>query len=192
MPEKNLQASEHLLQLNKEFPYALLTDDFGILNRDDLATNSCMGEPVPFAKRNLAFPYWQCFEVQNIKLICEDMGPYENSKERSALMKFKIHSNEKTAEYLNRRGIEMSECVSFRKTWQMKTQNQKYFCISGTFGFIDKTKEKLETEIWTFLKYKTKKGCESYFQGDCSLKYLSQQALVTPPKNKTALGCPKL
>lgn len=126
-PKINSKTNEHFLKLNKEFPYALLTDDFGILNREDLATNSCMGEPVPFINKNLAFPYWQCFEVQNAKLICENMGPYENSNEQSALMIIKIHSNEKSAEYLNRRGIKMRDCANFRKIGRLKPKIKNIF-----------------------------------------------------------------
>jgi len=83
------------LNMRKKFPYSLLTDDFGILDEDDLASNSCAAIPTPFSKRNLAFPYWQCFEVNDTEVSCIDIGPYENSKQRSSLMKIKVQTIEK-------------------------------------------------------------------------------------------------
>ena len=63
----------HLQELKKEFPYGLLTDDFEILNKQDLKINTCIAEPMPFSyeKRVSSYPYWQCFEVKNSKMTCE-------------------------------------------------------------------------------------------------------------------------
>ena len=40
-----LEKNAHLQELKELFPYALLTDDYGILNKDDLKMNQCIAEP---------------------------------------------------------------------------------------------------------------------------------------------------
>ena len=74
------------------FPYALLNDDFGILNLNDLALNSCATSPLPFGEDSNAYPYWQCFEVKKVKFWCDPAGRDDNSTAETALLWINVKS----------------------------------------------------------------------------------------------------
>ena len=54
------QQTLHLRQLKEDFPFGLLGDDYGILNKDDLAINTCNVEEVEaFPPRDVSpYAYW--------------------------------------------------------------------------------------------------------------------------------------
>jgi hypothetical protein len=158
------QDSNHSSNLKKQFPYTVLNNDFGILSLNDLAVNSCVTEAVQFSEDSHAFPYWQCFNVKDSIFKCENVGKYENSNENGAILSIKIQNLSKNYVYLSRRAILMSTCKSFKKDWIRLTLNQKNVCLSGPFGFFENTESKQPNEIWTFDKFKTKKGCSSFFK----------------------------
>lgn len=161
----------HLLDLKKEFPYGLLTDDFGILNRRDLKASTCIAEPVPFSEEHKVspYPYWQCFEVKNSKMVCE-RGKYDVHEK--AIMSMLVVSGARDGElheFISRRPIPLSSCRLYQKDWQKFIKNEKYVCVSGA----DPGKEIKEAKtvwVWIFGRYKTRKGCDSYFHGECDVK----------------------
>ena len=71
---------------DSEFPYALLTSDFGILKREDLAINSCFVKPAPFSENSTTYFYWQCFEARQSNLFCEGEGYDKEEQARLAVM----------------------------------------------------------------------------------------------------------
>jgi hypothetical protein len=169
--------SKHRQELFSRYPHGLLTDDYGVLNLDDLKINACEGMPTPFSEKNpsSAYPYWQCFEVKNSKMICErgKYDPYER-----ALMSMLVVSGTRDGElheFISRRPIPLRSCRLYQRDWQKFTTNEKYVCVSGA----DPGKEIKEAKtawVWIFGRYKTKKGCDSYFAGECHLqKVLAQQ-----------------
>lgn len=155
----------HLQELKKEFPYGLLTDDFGILN-------TCIAEPVPFAEENKvsSYPYWQCFEVKNSKMTCE-RGKYD-PHEKSVMSMLVVSGIRDGAlnEFISRRPIPLTSCRLYQKDWRKFTKSEKHVCVSG--HDISKAVQDKKTKwVWIFGRYKTKKGCDSYFEGECSLQY---------------------
>jgi hypothetical protein len=74
-------------------------------------------------------------------------------------------------EYISRRAISYSACQWFLKKWHHFTESEKHVCISGQYDNKDENPSEKAVSNWTFDKFKTKKGCESYFFGGCSLKY---------------------
>ncbi|NBT57600.1 hypothetical protein EBT16_02335 [bacterium] len=163
--------SDHLRKLRRVFPQGLLTDDFGVLNRQDLKINSCIAEPIPFSLNNSAnsYPYWQCFETKQSSLHCEpgDYDPVEKS-----LMSMLILSGEKDGElheYISRRPMALESCRLYERDWQKFTHDEKYVCISGASASMEADNHKKKW-VWIFGRYKTKKGCDSYFDGECEGK----------------------
>ncbi len=61
--------------IKKKYPYTLLTEDYGILNENDLAVYA-RGKPLrPFNLENSgAYNYWQCFPREKVTVFLEDMG----------------------------------------------------------------------------------------------------------------------
>ncbi len=167
-------ANEHqtqLQELKKEFPYGLLTDDFGILNKQDLRTNTCIARPTPFSEENefSPYPHWQCFEVKNSKMICE-RGKYDLHEK--TLMSMLVVSGTRDGalhEFISRRPIPLRSCQLYQRDWRKFTKNEKYICVSGAEPSKE-IKEKKTMWIWIFGRYKTRKGCDSYFNGECEGK----------------------
>lgn len=171
---------EHLQELKKEFPYGLLTADFGILSKQDLKTNTCIAEPKPFSKENRAspYPYWQCFEVKNSKMICE-RGKFDSHEK--AVMSMLVVSGVRDGElheFISRRPISLGSCRLYQKDWQKFTKNEKYVCVSGS-DFGKEVKDTKTVSVWIFGRYKTRKGCDSYFDGECNIKKQTCRTQIT-------------
>ncbi len=72
-------------------------------------------------------------------------------------------------EFISRRPIPLWSCRLYQRDWLKFTKNERYVCVSGA----DHSKEVRETKtawVWIFGRYKTRKGCESYFDGECDEK----------------------
>ncbi|OQW48502.1 MAG: hypothetical protein A4S09_04810 [Proteobacteria bacterium SG_bin7] len=159
----------HLQKLKKEFPYGLLTDDFGILNMQDLKINTCIAGPIAFSEQDRIspYPYWQCFEIRNTKMTCE-RGKYDpHEKAIMSMLAVSGVRDKELHEFISRRPIPLWSCRLYKKDWQRLTKNETHICVSGA----DHSKEVIGTNIkwtWIFGRYKTRKGCDSYFQGECA------------------------
>lgn len=165
----------HLQELKTEFPYALLTDDFGILNKQDLKINTCIAEPVPFSfdKRASSYPYWQCFEVKNSKMTCE-RGKFDSYEK--AVMSMLVVSGVRDGEmheFISRRPISLRSCRLYKEDWQKFTKNEEFVCVSGADPGKE-IKDEKTAWIWIFGRYKTRKGCDSYFDGECDGKHICE------------------
>ena len=163
------QAATHLQELKLSFPFGLLTDDYGILNKMDLMINTCIAKPTPFSANDTIspYPYWQCFEVENSKMNCE-RGKYDRYEE--ALMAMLVVIAERDGErheFISRRPMPMSSCKLFQKDWKKFTQLERYVCVSGADHSME-IQDGKPVWIWLFGRYKTKKGCDSYFVGECT------------------------
>ncbi len=159
----------HLQELKKEFPYGLLTDDFGVLNKQDLKTNTCIAEPSPFSEQDTIspYPYWQCFESKSSKMVCE-RGKYESSeKVVMSMLVVSATRNGELHEFISRRPIPLWSCRLYKKNWQKITKNERYVCVSGADHY-KKVKGREVTWTWIFGRYKTRSGCDSYFLDECS------------------------
>lgn len=154
-----------------KYPYGLLGDDFGVLKVADLAANACMASPVPFTNELSAYAYWQCFETKKARLLCDGYGYDEDAKDFLTALVAQGTNDSGRHEYVSRRAISFGTCKSLKREWEKLTKDEKYVCISGPFTSIQKLKNNQKSFLWTFDKFKTKKGCASYFYGDCSLKY---------------------
>jgi hypothetical protein len=171
--------SAHLKQLIKKYPYALLGDDHGILSGDDLAISACTGEPSSVTSGNMAYPYWQCFHSKDASFEWYDA----DEKSVMAIMAIAVRADHESNEYLSPRAIRMSNCRRFRKDWARLTDGQEFFCVSGQmikYQKLDKPGHQEST--WVFDRLKTKRGCTSYFQGDCSLKHQLKDRCFLPKK----------
>ncbi len=161
-------ASNHLQELKKEFPYGLLTEDYGILNRLDLKINACTAIPEPFpASDNQPYSYWQCFEVKDSKMDCE-RGKYD-PHEKALMSKLVVSGlrDKERHEFISRRPISLRSCRLYQKDWQKFTNNETHVCVSGSSPLKEMHGAKLLWN-WIFDRYKSKKGCDSYFAEECT------------------------
>ena len=161
----------HLTDLKKESPHGLLTSDYGILSIKDLRINSCIAWPAPFQDPplNFAFSYWQCFEKNQINMDCEVGGYDEHEKSRMAMLVILGKRIEGSHEFISRRPMPVSSCKAFLEDWRQLTRKQTHVCVSGSEPLKEMRNGKLVWN-WTFGRYKTKLGCDSYFQGECDIR----------------------
>ena len=151
----------------KQHPYVLLGDDFGILNSDDLAMAAEIAQPIPFSEKSKAYPYWQCFDSKSISIVCESTGYYPSEKVYFSILAVVIRGKSENQEYLSRRAIPHSSCIEFKRDWKHLSAGQQHACISGPFSGRGTNDSGKATRYWVFDKFKTRKGCESYFKGAC-------------------------
>lgn len=166
-----LDESSHLQELKNIFPYALLTDDFGILNKDDLKINQCIAVPSPFSEeKSSSYPHWQCFAGKDVKMICDGKKYSEEDKARMTMLVISGERNGQSNEFISRRPMRLKMCHLYQHDWAKFTKNEKYICISGEFIESETDKVGKKVWVWIFDRYKTKKGCDSYFRDACILK----------------------
>ena len=176
----------HLQKLNSKFPYALLGDDFGILNENDLAINACEATPSPFSsEQGDYYPRWQCFETKKARLFCDGHGYDESAKAFYTLLVIAGEKNSERHEYLTRRTIPYDDCISYAQDWHRLLKGEKYVCVSGAF-ITKKEKGYKGRNIysWIFNSFKTRKGCDPYFKGWCDIKFLQKQGKNCDPNRK--------
>lgn len=162
------EENAHLQELKKNFPYALLTDDFGILNHDDLKINQCIAEPSLFSQNvSTPYPYWQCFDIKDAKMECE--GRIYSAEEKSRMSMLVITGARKNElnEFISRRPMKLKTCRLYLHDWARLTKNENHVCISGNSISSNMHKKGQKKSVWIFDRYKTKKGCESYFSEMC-------------------------
>lgn len=170
------------LASKQKYPYGLLTDDYGILTENDLAIYTLNSNSEPFSdKQNSgAYNYWQCFPRDHVSISFEDMGySSENIGWKDTLAEMKITVWIKPGvfhEYEMRRTWAVTDSLKDFTHWHHLMKGEKYVCLAGHFVSREHHIEKgVKTEVygWIFDKIKTKKGCASYFEGDCGYKKLS-------------------
>jgi len=168
IPSSNVFAVS--LEAKEKYPYPLLTNDYGILNEQDLARYARGMRPRPFNLENSGgYQYWQCFPRSKVSITLEDFGySTEDVGWEDTLSDLTIRiyvSPTIIHEYQMRRPWPVFEYLPRFKRWHKLMANQKYVCFAGSFGSKEKViEENIPREIysWTFEKIKTKKGKDSY------------------------------
>ena len=157
----------------KDYPYALQTEDYGILNVEDFAMNSCDVDPLPFSGKHSPYPYWKCFPVSKTKFTCDITGNDHPSKEQNAVQIITVQDSDSEHFYMPRRATDVKNCHWFQKRWESATKGEKAVCISGAFSEYE-NENGHRTSIWVFDKFKTKKSCTSFFANACDLKAMKR------------------
>jgi hypothetical protein len=153
--------NRHLEELKSNFPYGLLTDDYGILTKNDLAINDCIATPVPFNSRSHSYTYWQCFESKSITIDCDSDGIPDEHEGILGLVVVKACTTSILHDYIERRLWPIKDCKGFVKDAKKILKGTQYACIAGAFiGDKLTTIPDKETISWTFERIKTTKGCE--------------------------------
>lgn len=148
----------------------LLTASFNIVSEDDLAYDASRRDIAPYDPRTaLSGLYWQCFPVHETKVKYRTWMA-DNERGRSSVRcapEVSIRHNSKLQLYVDRRGHEVRACKDFIVEWKRLTQGQEVVCLNGEGGFYSRDRELGSYTLWTWVKVKTKRGCLSYFVGEC-------------------------
>jgi hypothetical protein len=171
--------------LRQKYPYAVLTDDYEILNEIDLDSElDGVKHPPLFSTKTKGYIYWQCFPRDSVTVVLEDLGDSPEDDPESDV-KYNGENNAKlTISALGKRGI-LHKYIMWSHFPVSLTENrfnayinlmhgEKNICIAGSY--LEKEARKIVGEIetrrqqvyyWGFEKVKTTKGCESYHKNGC-------------------------
>lgn len=163
----------------QKYPYQLLTDDYGILGENDLAAYASRIKSVPFTGKELGRHYWQCFPRDHVAMTLEDWGySSENFGWKDTISDLKVTIRTKSGvfhEYTMRSVMPARIYEKNFHHWRNLMNGEKYVCFAGESGTREMKpgNDGVTREIysWTFDRIKTKKGCDSYFDGDCNRIY---------------------
>lgn len=161
--------------LSAKYPYGILGNGFGILNETDLALNACDRRPIPFSNEPTPYQYWQCFEVAKSRLFCDGNGIDKSEKSHLTLLIFAGMREDGSHEYVPNRTMPLGACLEFVQDWKRLTAGEKHVCVSGAFSRQESDRSGHLAHYWEFDRFKTNKGCVSYFEGGCSLSYQLKQ-----------------
>jgi hypothetical protein len=157
----------------KKNPYALLTDDYGILTGDDIAITACRFGPVQFNEDDYSGRFWKCYLTKDVKFECDEPFFVENEEELEVFYTFTASERDKSSTYYPRRHVPVSVCKDLKRRWNQLTKNQKHVCLLGVYDgkrIEDQNGSTTKELIWRWNSLRTKKGCEADFAEDCSLK----------------------
>ncbi|MBI4041779.1 MAG: hypothetical protein HY390_07940 [Deltaproteobacteria bacterium] len=171
----------HVESKEPKYSDSLLTADDGIVTADDLAYDHCRREIVPY-NPNTAFNslYWQCLPVKDVKptyRIFRDNDPMGAWDVVITMCHLELNVNHKGEKqvYVDRRGHHVEYCKDFVQKWLKLTKDQEIVCLSGSGGEYYFDEKGGKYKLWTWEKFKTKKGCHSYFFGDCTTSGYSKK-----------------
>lgn len=153
--------------VKQKYPYTVLTNDYGILNEEDLDSYHDGVKPPPFfPKKGYGYIYWQCFPRDKISIILKDMGYSSEdigwTENYSDLIITVSNIKGLDHEYSMRKVLPTSGYEERFNLWLKLMKNEKYVCLAGSL--IDHDNDK-KLSSWVFERMKTPKGHDSYFEG---------------------------
>jgi hypothetical protein len=144
--------------------------------RAHCARNSASSS-VPFSfDGDTVYPYWKCYSTKDASLHCDDPDYDEDEKSLVVILSLEIRSqNDGSHDYLTRRAIRLESCKYFQNEFNKITKGESNVCVSGEFWKKNPIGTGNAEMIWSFDKFKTTKGCVSYFAGNCDLSVQLEQ-----------------
>lgn len=165
------------LTAKQQYPFTLLTDDYGILNDHDLSYYIEYVRPATFfpKKEAMGYIYWQCFPRENISITLEDYGDFvKEFGKKDTIGQLEMKAIVKSGvfhEYIMKNLGLVKDFQKQFNSWRKLMKNEKYVCLAGSFISRSQSMEngiKRDVSGWTFERLKTKKGCVAYLNNDCN------------------------
>lgn len=162
------------LAAKQQYPFTLLTNDYGILDDHDLSFYLSYRYPAShFPKRGSSCIYWQCFPRENISVTLEDYGYFVEEFKKDTVGELKIEVMVKPGvfhHYCLRRAWAVNDLQKEFAHWHKLMNKERYVCLAGDFVVRTQTVEngtKSDVSLWGFERLKTKKGCVGYLGSSC-------------------------
>ena len=148
--------------LQKKYPDIVLSDDYGILDEADILYD--------IQKSGRGAALWQCISTKDVRYSYStfvDVDPTGESDQVNTFCDFTFSAKKIEMQnfYYDRSARDIYSCRKRNKKWKKITKGQSYVCLSGSFSSFNGKRR-----IWFWNKTKTKKGCDSLFEGYCDTK----------------------
>lgn len=173
--------SMNIENFSSKNPYNLLTPSYGIVSEDDLAYDNHRRRIGPYnPNTSLSQLYWQCFPTSEIKAGFDAWVGPDGMGSQDAIytmctIEISVRNNGELQLFTDRRAHQIGFCLDFTKEWKKLTKNQKMVCLDGEGGaYYDEDKQLGRHKLWTWDKFKTKRGCYSFFADECNTKGCDQ------------------
>ncbi len=161
------------VSLKQKYPNAVLTDDYGILNKIDLDSDlDGVKHPPKFSKKSSVFIYWQCFPRNSVRVALQDLGYSPEDDDESDIKYNGENEASLTLSVLSKSHIVHKYIVWGRlpitlaenrfNQYLKLLQDEPYVCLAGSY--MDNQSKINE---WAFIKMKTRKGCVAYHKNGC-------------------------
>ncbi len=160
------------ISAQKKYPNVLLSNDYGILNENDLGDFSWRfpkNQQPPFNPKEMGGNYWQCFPRESIKIILKDTGSSSDDfgwRDNIATLTIEVWvSKNLVHEYEMRKNLSITDFEKRFNKWRNIMKGEKYVCLAGDYvNYVHKNENGIERDGygWLFEKIKTKKDCDSY------------------------------
>lgn len=151
--------------------FAVVTPSYGVLNGDDIDIyawrwNYSDAKPVVFGE------YWACFKKSEIrKMECREFDYDALQNEHNAELEILISDGKRIHDIGARRALDVDVCRKTIFEFKKLLKDEAYFCMGLGFGSTSVAPSGIETVGWFYDKFKTKKGCTSYFGEYCNPNY---------------------
>ena len=150
----------------------LLTDDYGIVTRQDLVEEEerCPSlKPFP-PEDGSCFQYWQCLPTRDIFIECNDITAKFDGEDTAAPV-FWIKSESDIHHYLTRRNLDMEACQEWKAEWAAVLAGESVICLSGEFAGTEETDDHPSSppgthHYWIIDQMKSHHSEWSYFYRD--------------------------
>lgn len=153
----------------------LLTKTFGIVTNDDLAYDVKISGSEPYdPMKDSNHHYWQCVSLADVDVNYrnwhgEDGMDIAGNFKNLCDIEIEVRRDRDLQIFSDRRGHPNNFCLEFMRNWQKYTEGERTVCLNGEGSLIMENDKHEKYRSWAWNKFKTKKGCHSYF-GDCFVK----------------------
>jgi hypothetical protein len=153
--------------------YGLLTPGYGIVTEDDLAYDAKRRRIGPYDPTDhVGSLYWQCFPRAEVTAKFDSwrgrdgMGAW-NKIYTMCTLEVDVNDTGESQIYTDRRAHRIGVCRDFMHAWKKITKDQRIVCLNGDGGGYEQDGKAGKYKLWTWEKFKTKRGCYAYFSGEC-------------------------
>ncbi len=157
------------INFKDKYPFGLLTQDYGILDEEDLLIDSRSAKPTTYDIEEFqpAYRRWQCFPTKDVSFNFEtwrDNDPMGAAVDIIDLcaFSFEVKNVKPIHTYGGRRAYKLGYCEELKNNWNSLTKDEAYVCLNGHPEIYENNEKH-----WTWEQFKTRKGCKSYFGPRC-------------------------
>ena len=153
--------------MQKSYPHAMITNDYGIVSESDLRFSYEEGNPNPLGGEITNFIYWICTKKENFRFNCHEMGP-SDLIEHNADVEISIIDEKISYHFSGRRAIPFQGCLEWVKEWNKMLENDSHACVAGNHAMEEYHPDGKREFRFIYERFKTKDKCTSWFLDHCS------------------------